>query len=197
MNVKPLAVALGLLTLGPIAQANTIYSDNFDSDTANLNGTPSGWVVSGGAVDIVGPSNGWGWLCAPGGGNCVDLDGSVGQAGVLSNTLSLTAGTTYTATFDIAGNQRNYGDDVVDITFGSSTLSSSFSSNAAWTTYSLSFTPSVSGDYALTFHNLGGDNQGAVLDNVSIQAVPEPETYAMMVAGLGLMGVVARRRKSR
>ena len=29
----------------------------------------------------------------------------------------------------------------------------------------------------------------------SITAVPEPETYAMMLAGLGLMGFVARRRK--
>lgn len=28
-----------------------------------------------------------------------------------------------------------------------------------------------------------------------MQAVPEPETYAMMLIGLGLVGVVARRRK--
>ena len=27
-------------------------------------------------------------------------------------------------------------------------------------------------------------------------AVPEPETYAMMLAGLGLLGVAARRRKA-
>ncbi|HEY3633581.1 MAG TPA: PEP-CTERM sorting domain-containing protein [Caldimonas sp.] len=30
----------------------------------------------------------------------------------------------------------------------------------------------------------------------SIAAVPEPETYAMLLAGLGAMGFVARRRKS-
>jgi hypothetical protein len=31
--------------------------------------------------------------------------------------------------------------------------------------------------------------------NMSIAAIPEPEIYAMLAAGLGLMGFVARRRK--
>ena len=30
---------------------------------------------------------------------------------------------------------------------------------------------------------------------ISVSAVPEPETYAMMLAGLGLLGFAARRRK--
>lgn len=33
-----------------------------------------------------------------------------------------------------------------------------------------------------------------VMDNVTINAVPEPETYAMMLAGLGLLGFMARRK---
>jgi len=30
-----------------------------------------------------------------------------------------------------------------------------------------------------------------------VTAVPEPETYAMLLAGLGLMGTIARRRKAK
>ena len=37
-----------------------------------------------------------------------------------------------------------------------------------------------------------GESGGLVL-----AAIPEPETYAMMLAGLGLMGLVARRRKQK
>lgn len=44
----------------------------------------------------------------------------------------------------------------------------------------------------------GGDGSyAAVIPNTTaftVAAVPEPETYAMMLAGLGLMGVVARRK---
>ena len=46
----------------------------------------------------------------------------------------------------------------------------------------------------------GGTAQtyGGSLDNVSlVAAVPEPETYALMLAGLGVVGFVARRRRPR
>jgi hypothetical protein len=33
-------------------------------------------------------------------------------------------------------------------------------------------------------------------DAQSVTAIPEPETYAMLLAGLGLMGFVARRRRT-
>lgn len=33
------------------------------------------------------------------------------------------------------------------------------------------------------------------IDTISITSVPEPEAYAMLLAGLGLVGVIARRRR--
>lgn len=38
------------------------------------------------------------------------------------------------------------------------------------------------------------DNGGGVALNIT--AVPEADIYAMMMAGLGLLGLMARRRKS-
>ena len=36
----------------------------------------------------------------------------------------------------------------------------------------------------------------STIDNFNVTAVPEPETYALFMAGLGLMGFIARRRKN-
>ena len=55
------------------------------------------------------------------------------------------------------------------------------------------FNAMVAGESYLNIHtNLfpGGEIRGFL-----IAAVPEPETYAMLLAGLGLLGFVARRRK--
>lgn len=44
---------------------------------------------------------------------------------------------------------------------------------------------------------VGGDNATAIPDTTAFTvAVPEAETYAMMLAGLGLVGLMARRRKA-
>jgi hypothetical protein len=72
---------------------------------------------------------------------------------------------------------------------------------------SASFSNSVSGafssavnPYSLTTgvainRTTAGTSTGDL--NLQVTAVPEPETYAMLLAGLGAMGFVARRRKSR
>lgn len=44
------------------------------------------------------------------------------------------------------------------------------------------------------FDSNTGGNRGSIL--ASVTAIPEPETYAMLLAGLGLVGFIARRRKA-
>lgn len=46
------------------------------------------------------------------------------------------------------------------------------------------------GSWRSTVGDIGSPGQ----TNLSIAAVPEPETYALLLAGLGLLGVAARRR---
>ncbi len=55
-------------------------------------------------------------------------------------------------------------------------------------------TPGLYSTVKLTFSN----NEAMGFDNFSVTAaIPEPETYALMLAGLGLVGFMARRRKAK
>ena len=189
------------LALGSAAQAAPVFADNFNANPVGLNAVPAGWTVAGGTVDLIGSSfNGSLADLLPGNGVYIDLDGSTNQAGLLTSpSLSLLGGVTYTATFDLAGSQRG-SSETGTVTFGSASLGFNIASGVGFAGYSLSFTPGVGGNYTLSFQNDGGDNVGALLDNVAVTevaaAVPEPETYALMVAGLLAVGAASRRRKA-
>jgi hypothetical protein len=100
--------------------------------------------------------------------------------------------------------------ETVQVHFGGSAATYTLNSAESFQNLSLNFTPSRNGWYALSFLNQGGDNAGALLDRVTVwnnnligrvpssaalvSAVPEPEMYAMLLAGGLLMGFIARRR---
>ena len=46
----------------------------------------------------------------------------------------------------------------------------------------------------LTLKGMGSANNSHFSGEVTVSAVPEPESYAMLLAGLGLIGTIARRR---
>lgn len=197
MSTRKFLAGAALLAASVSSQAAvTVFFDNFDADATRNNATSfvKGWTVSNGTVDVDG--QGFVHNELPGNGHYIDLDGSTLKAGLFSNSLNMQAGQTYTMSFLIAGNQRNWGSDTVDVTFGATQQTFVIGQSAPLSTKTLSFTPSTSGLYNFSFHNRGGDNRGAFLEQVKIiSSVPEPQTYGMLLAGLVCLGAMARRRR--
>jgi len=61
--------------------------------------------------------------------------------------------------------------------------------------YSLSPTLLTAGDYLLIVKGINTPDMASYDGTLAVAAVPEPETYALMLAGFGAMGFMARRRK--
>lgn len=194
------AAAVALFASGAASAATPIITNgNFESYTVGVsNGgytmvaagssAITGWTVGGTSVDLIKNSYG-----SVGSGTSVDMLGTPGP-GSLSQLFSYAANTTYTLSFDLSRNPNGgYTALAVDVF----NIHNEYVSTGGVSTKSFSFTTgNTAGQQLLTFSSVGGDRySGAVLDNVAIKAVPEPETYAMMLGGLGLLGFMARRRK--
>ena len=149
MKFHSCAVAAALLLGATASQAAVVFADNFDASIAGLNVVPTGWTVTDGTVDVVSGTT----FCQS--GQCVDLDGSTGNAGVLSRSFDLIGGVAYTLAFDISG------------------------SNASG------------------FEGRLDDTTLLIRGDVSVAAIPEPETYLLMVTGLLVVARVAHRRRER
>jgi len=198
--VSTVAAAALLAGAAGVASANAgvVFSDNFNNYAYQLNwAPPANWTAPGpGAVDLIGETTtGTAFDFFPGNGGYVDLDGSNGVAGTLQTLASFGAGT-YTLSFDLGGNARGDVDKTTVITLGDFSQSITLSSAAPLAPESFTF-KTTGGQ--LSFADLAGGNQniGNILDNVSLSAVPEPATWAVMLMGFGGLGVAMRgnRRK--
>lgn len=181
-----------------------------------------GWTVvdatPGGDDDVQYSSNsafgGFGVVSSDG-TYMLDLTGNVGRGkGVASNLIDVIAGQTYRVAFDVGAffvrGQGSFGNATVDLlvndaaagnftnTLGLTTPGSdwerfSYEFTATGPTAKLTFLSST----ALTSSNLGVGLDNVTFDRVvaTTPGVPEPATWALMLAGFGGAGAMLRSRR--
>lgn len=170
------ASTLALLFSGAAHGAEYIINGTFNDNASNVTSSQTGWTVSPTSIYFfdhlyhVGSSNQ--------SSLSQDVSGAIGAA-VLA--------------FDYSAG-GNTGDGGYESAVWNGTILNTIAGPSGIQHYSFNIT--ATGTDTLTFL---GENPGSynVLSNVSLTlapAVPEPETYAMLLAGLALLGVIARRK---
>jgi hypothetical protein len=205
-----LALAASVALAAP-AHATIIFSDGFEGETAttselNYNSFQN-WDVTDGTVDLIREPNNFVIACSEG-SFCVDLNGSTGDPGIFSTkqTFTFNANDLITVKFDVSGSQRSGLDGVV-VALLPDDPSGTVLANYFELTFNDGFFEGKLGPaaldagvgYKLAFagNDPDPDNIGLVIDNVSldVSAVPEPASWAMMIAGFGLVGGALRTRR--
>lgn len=206
-------LALGTaLAISTSAQAatNLVVNGSFEagvapSGTALLatNDTTSlpGWTVLSNGINYVDNSV---WDAAEG-SRSVELATDNGAGGILQTISGFTPGYRYRLTFNVSADPFDTAERpkpsrvLVSITGGVAEIytytltSSNNSGNMAYDTVTYDF---VAGSVSqnIQFRSLVGGIYGPVIDGVNISVVPEASTWAMLIAGFGLVGLAARRR---
>jgi hypothetical protein len=222
-TIRAVLAAAAFVASAAPSQATVLFADNFDSYTPALTVTALApdWTITGN-IDLVGQVNPFGIGSCP--GVCADLDGTTGPGNMTTSAIAFAAGKAITVSFDVSGNQRGGGDDdfIASVSFvpANGGSAGAYSGPAAFTstgfidmlngtpyvetissgrpflTYSYWFTPVIAGTFTMSFGTTSADNIGPILDNVLVTQVPEPASWAMMILGLGLVGVASRRRQT-
>ena len=210
------AIALAVSALGvSAAHANLLTNGSFESggfvnqgsDTMSLaagSTVITGWTVVTDTLAWIGPANPFG-LTANDGNYFLDLTNyqpGTPFAGV-TQTIATTPGSTYALSFDLGGSNLWGRPDALVASAGGSAATfttPATGTNNDWYHHSMSFVATAASTEVRLQGSAGLNYIG--LDNVSVDfisaaAVPEPQTWALMAAGLASLLLFAHRRRNR
>jgi len=169
------------------------YSTLFAGDTTGL---PS-WTVTTGSIDIVRTP-----YPVSEQSQAIDLVGTGTNTGGVSQSFATVAGQDYHLSFDYLNNTDNPNSmlsAIVNVAGGALNKSwtVSYSGGTVNSGY-MSFSGYFNAKDVSTLLSFTDQshvaNQGLFIDNVSVAAVPEASTWAMMIMGVGAVGAGMRRR---
>ncbi len=205
--MKSIVLAIALLAPAWASAQNLVTNGSFEDTTQ-----------SAGSWNVYNAVNGWSTLQGPGielrnnavgqaydGVNFVELDShnAIDTNSWMGQTIATTSGLDYLLSFFYSPRINvATASNGIDVYWGSTLLNASpISGNGSglsahqWTQYS--FTVKGTGSDLLSFRAVGlDDSLGGSLDAVRLVTapVPEPETYAMLLAGLAFVSFALRRR---
>ena len=202
----------------PAMSAELITNGGFE------NGSFAGWTltnVGGGTAPVVIEYNNAGGYpdgafgeailsnAAPGSGSYVAYFSSdTANPDALSQTVIVEDGEYYYLSFDYYVPQNGYNNPndaslkfLIDGVQAGSVLqagSVSGTPTKTWFNFQTTYQATSTGPVTLQFQfvGLGVTAADFAVDNVSMKAVPEPGSWAMMIAGLGIVGSAMRRRRT-
>ena len=187
-----------LLATPLLASANLVTNGSFEaevipSDTFSVVSNLTGWT---GTPNIELRNNVAGAAFA--GVNFVELDTFL-NSGMFQDIATIT-GASYTLSFVYSPRPNTGNTNGIDVLWNGALLEALSGVNSGathnWTTYTYNLLGGLGATSRVSFNATGvSDSFGGSLDNVNVSQVPEPSTYAILLAGIGAMVFSARRRK--
>lgn len=208
-RLSPVLIIALAVACAPTAQAQLIANGGFESPgftpspdyfryLHSVYGTQnaiSNWTFS----DTTGPWEPSFWMKMGGGYDVYIGAGSygvnLGNTGVMSTSFSVVSGQAYAVSFLARTIDPLTTNSLVVTAAGNA---ANFTPTASFATYSFEFTASSTGTAALSFalNSGNGAPQVANLDSVSVTAVPEPSSYAVLAGIIALaLGIVRHRQR--